>query len=201
MQTRQLIAILRGIHPDSVVEVGKVLIQAGITQIEVPLNSPQAIISIALLSEHLGTHAAIGAGTVLSAEEVDEVYAVGGQFIVSPNCDAKVIQHTKALSMQSCPGVMTPSECFTALQAGADLLKLFPASLLGIEGFKALAAVLPANCPCYAVGGIDSHNIPQWRKAGVTGFGLGSCLYKAGDSPDTVANKAKHLVNAWDAAN
>lgn len=195
---RNLMAILRGVQPFEAVSMGEALVNAGISQIEVPLNSPDACQSIALLSQHLAGAASIGAGTVLNVEDVANVHAAGGTFIVSPNCDVDVIQATKALAMASYPGVMTPSECFSALQAGADCLKLFPAFLLGVAGFKALQAVLPEGTQCYAVGGIDSGDFALWRQAGIGGFGLASNLYKPGDQAGQVAAKARLLVQAWD---
>ena len=199
--SRNLMAILRGVQPQEVLALGTTLVSAGITQIEVPLNSPDAITSIQRLVEGVGDKADIGAGTVLSVDAVKQVAAVGGRFIVSPNGNLAVIQATKALGLVSYPGVMTPSECFAALDAGADKLKLFPASLLGVAGFKAIKAVLPIDTQCYAVGGIDAHDFATWRQAGISGFGLGSNLYQPGDSPEQLALKANQLVTVWDAAN
>ena len=191
-------AILRGVMPNEVVALGEQLLKAGIHQIEVPLNSPSAFESIAKLQKSLGHHALIGAGTVLCVADAKAVHAHGGQFIVSPNCNSDVIKATKDMGMMSYPGVLTPTECFTALDSGADLLKLFPAFLLGVKGFKAIQAVLPNYVECYAVGGIGSDDFAQWRKAGIAGFGLASNLYTPGDSPEQVAGKAKVLVDAWD---
>lgn len=196
---RNLMAILRGVEPHEVVAIGDALVAAGISQIEVPLNSPQACESIRLLAEHLGDQASVGAGTVLSVEDVAAVHAAGGQFIVSPNCDVAVIKHTKQLGMASYPGVLTPTECFAALHAGADVLKLFPAFILGMSGFKAIQAVLPKGTLCYAVGGIDVGDFAAWREAGIAGFGLASNLYKPGATAEQVGNKAQQLVQAWDA--
>jgi 2-dehydro-3-deoxyphosphogalactonate aldolase len=191
-------AILRGVQPHEVVALGEQLLQAGIHQIEVPLNSPNALESIAKLQKSLGDHAFIGAGTVLSVADVEAVRGHGGKFVVSPNCNSDVIKATKGMGMMSYPGVLTPTECFAALESGADLLKLFPAFLLGINGFKAIQAVLPNHVECYAVGGIGSDDFAQWRKAGIAGFGLASNLYTPGDSPEQLASKAAFLVKAWD---
>lgn len=198
---RNLMAILRGVYPQEAVAIGEALIAEGVTQIEVPLNSPDACVSIALLVEACGERASIGAGTVTTCTEVEAVQQAGGTFIVSPNCDVEVIKLTKQLGMASYPGVMTPTECFAALQAGADTLKLFPAFMLGVAGFKAISAVLPKGTQCYAVGGIDGKDFADWRAAGVAGFGLASNLYKPGMSAAEIALKARGLVAAWDATN
>jgi len=196
--SRNLMAILRGVTPNEVVALGEQLLQEGIHQIEVPLNSPNALESIAKLHKAMGDRAFIGAGTVLSVADAKAVYAHGGEFIVSPNCNSDVIKATKDLGMMSYPGVLTPTECFSALNSGADMLKLFPAFLLGVNGFKAIQAVLPNHVGCYAVGGIASDDFSHWRSAGIAGFGLASNLYTLGDSPEQIASKAKVLVDAWD---
>ena len=196
--SRNLMAILRGVTPNEVVALGEQLVQAGIHQIEVPLNSPNALASIAKLHKALGEQAFIGAGTVLRVVDAKAVYAHGGEFIVSPNCNPDVIKATKDMGLMSYPGVLTPTECFAALDSGADVLKLFPAFLLGVNGFKAIQAILPKHVKCFAVGGIGSDDFAQWRQAGIAGFGLASNLYSPGDSPQQMALKAKILVNAWD---
>ena len=196
--SRNLMAILRGVMPHEVVALGEQLLQAGINQIEVPLNSPNALESIANLHKAFAGQAFIGAGTVLNVADAKAVYAHGGEFVVSPNCNHDVIKATKDMGMMSYPGVLTPTECFAALASGADMLKLFQAFLLGINGFKAIQAVLPKHVGCYAVGGIASGDFAQWRSAGIAGFGLASNLYTPGDSPINTASKAKVLVDAWD---
>lgn len=198
--SRTIIAILRGIHPHDAVDICAALIEEGITRIEVPLNSPEPFASIKLMAEHFGADAVIGAGTVLSVQSVADVQAVGGRMIVSPNADVEVIAATKAAGMLSYPGVMTPTECFAALKAGADGLKIFPSSLMGPDGLTAIKAVLPPQVETYAVGGVGPANFTDWLGAGVTGFGIGSGLYKLGDSASNVRQKAREIVAAYDKA-
>ncbi|MCA1772080.1 MAG: 2-dehydro-3-deoxy-6-phosphogalactonate aldolase [Halomonas sp.] len=198
--TLPLIGILRGVTPDDAVAVGEALLDAGITQIEVPLNSPDPLASIQRLADAFGDQALIGAGTVLRAEQVRDVHAAGGRLIVSPNCRLAVIEESYQLSMASWPGIVTPSEAFDALDAGATGLKLFPAVQVGIEGMKAVRAVLPLNTLLYAVGGIGIDNFAAWRAAGVDGAGLGSALYQPGQRPQQVGKQAQALVDAWQAA-
>lgn len=197
---RKLIAILRGITPDEVEAVTEVLIDTGIDWLEVPLNSPQVFDSIELMTKRFGNDAHIGAGTVLTAEDVLRVNNVGGTFVVSPNCEQSVIEKTKDLGMGSYPGVFSPTECFAALKWGADALKLFPASLMGTSGVNAIRAVLPAETQIFAVGGVDAANIEQWKNAGINGFGIGSALYQSGKSIDAVRESAQSFVNAYDQA-
>lgn len=197
--TRNIIAILRGITPDQALEVAAVLIDAGVTKIEVPLNSPDPISSIARLQKQFGEEALIGAGTVISVSQVAQVATTGARLIVSPNNDPSVIRATKAANMQSFPGVMTPTEVFSALASGADGLKLFPGEVIGPAGLKAMRAVIPQEVPLFAVGGVSAQNMGEWIRSGAAGFGIGSAIYKPGDSTIVIARKAREIVDAWDA--
>lgn len=199
MNHRHIIAILRGITPTETVEVCKALISAGITMIEVPLNSPDALTSIAMASNTLGDEAAIGAGTVLSKKHVWAVSDAGGTFIVSPDTNKQVIEETVRLQMLSYPGVFTPTDAFRAIKAGATGLKFFPAEVLGPKGIKAMKAVLPPELPVYAVGGANPDNFGEYFAAGCTGFGLGTYIYKPGMDIAQVAERAAAAVAAYDA--
>lgn len=194
-----IIAILRGVTPDEVVAIGQALIDAGIDRIEVPLNSPDPLDSIAALAQAFGDRALIGAGTVLSVADVRAVSAAGGTLVVSPDCNPDVIAATKSLNMTSFPGVMSPTECFTALRHGADGLKFFPSFLVGPAGLQAISAVLPTGTECYAVGGVGPDNFADWIDAGATGFGIGTGVYKPGFSPEDVAQRAAGIVAAFGA--
>lgn len=198
--SRPIIAILRGIKPEEAVEVTEALIQAGITRIEVPLNSPDPFDSIARMLYHAGSRAVIGAGTVLDPQAVARLATMGAQMVVSPDCNPEVIAATKSAGMFSFPGVLTPTEAFAALRAGADGLKFFPAFKLGVDGFAALNAVLPPDAETYAVGGVSAANMSDWIEAGITGFGMGTGLYKPGFTPDQVAARAGQTVEAFDEA-
>ena len=199
MDHRHIIAILRGITPNETVEVCKALISAGITMIEVPLNSPDALTSIAMASNTLGDEAAIGAGTVLTKKHVWAVSDAGGTFIVSPDTNKQVIEETVRLQMLSYPGVFTPTDAFRAIKAGATGLKFFPAEVLGPKGIRAMKAVLPAEVPLYAVGGANPDNFGEYFAAGCTGFGLGTYIYKPGMDAAQVAERAAAAVAAYDA--
>lgn len=197
--TRNLIAILRGITPPDAVVVTQAILDAGITTIEVPMNSPNALQSISEMVHAFGD-VTIGAGTVLDCAQVQAVHDAGGTLIVSPNCDTDVIAKTKTLNMQSWPGVFTPTEAFAALKAGADGLKLFPGNMAGPSGLQALRAVLPPSTQVYAVGGAGPDNFGTWMKASADGFGIGSAIYKPGMSAQDVSTQAQAIVAAYDAA-
>ncbi|MCI5084281.1 MAG: 2-dehydro-3-deoxy-6-phosphogalactonate aldolase [Rhodovulum sp.] len=197
--SRNIIAILRGITPDEAPMIAGVLISAGITKIEVPLNSPDPFLSIQLMAEAFGDKALIGAGTVLTPAQVAQVKDAGGKLIVSPNTDPAVITETKAAGLLSYPGAMTPTDCFIALQAGADGLKMFPGELLGPTGLRAMRAVLPKGTEVLAVGGANPDSFAAWVAAGADGFGIGSALYKPGDDAAAVDEKARAIVAAYDA--
>lgn len=199
MDHRHLIAILRGITPGETIPVCEALISAGITMIEVPLNSPDALTSIAMASNSLGEKAAIGAGTVLTKKNVWAVSDAGGTFIVSPDTNKQVIEETVRLQMLSYPGVFTPTDAFRAIKAGATGLKFFPAEILGPKGIKAMKAVLPSEIPVYAVGGANPDNFGEYFAAGCTGFGLGTYIYKPGMDAAQVAERAATAVAAYDA--
>jgi 2-dehydro-3-deoxyphosphogalactonate aldolase len=191
-----LVAILRGVRPHEAVEIGAVLADAGFTLIEVPLNSPDPLESIARLAASLGGRAMIGAGTVLTASQVDQVAAAGGSIVVSPNTDPGVIARTTALGLVSIPGAFTPSEAFAALAAGAHAIKIFPAELASPAGLRALRAVLSPETKVLAVGGIVPGGMAEWRGAGASGFGIGSALYAPGRTSEDIGRRAAAFVAA-----
>lgn len=192
-----IIAILRGITPAEALAIGQALVDAGITIIEVPLNSPEPLASIAQLQREYGARALIGAGTVLNAQQLDAAAHAGGRLIVSPNVNAEVIAHAAALGLESLPGFLTATEAFAAIAAGAVHLKLFPAPSLGLGHIKAIRDVLPREVGIWAVGGMGDHNLPDWLQLGATGIGVGGSLYKPRDSAALVSQRAKALVERW----
>ena len=195
---RHIIAILRGITPAEIIDVCKALIDAGITMIEVPLNSPDALSSISLASNTFGDTAMIGAGTVLTKKQVLAVADAGGTFIVSPDTNKAVIEETVRIQLASYPGVFTPTDAFRAIRSGATGLKFFPAEVLGPKGIKAIKAVLPPELPLYAVGGANPGNFSEFFAAGCVGFGLGTYLYKPGMELSQTAEHAALAVAAYD---
>lgn len=192
-----LIAILRGIRPDEVEAAGEALVEAGFTLIEVPLNSPEPLVSIERLARRLGTRAIVGAGTVLTPGQVAQVQDAGGAMIVSPNTDVAVIAESARRGMVSLPGYFTATEAFAALAAGASGLKLFPAEAASPAVIKAQRAVLPKDVPLFAVGGIGPDTMAPWLQAGANGFGLGSALYKAGATTQEIAANARAFAQSW----
>ena len=199
-QHRHLIAILRGITATEAAAVCQVLVDAGITRIEIPLNSPRPLQSIRVAVEALAGKASIGAGTVLVPEEVDAIAQAGGAFIVSPDCNEAVIARTIACGLNSHPGIFSPTEAFRAIRAGAHALKVFPAEVIGAKGVKAMKAVLPPAIPLYAVGGANPDNFLEFVMAGCIGFGIGSYLYTPGAKLSDIAARAGAVVAAYDRA-
>jgi len=195
---RGLVAILRGLKPDEAVAVGEAVFKAGIEAIEVPLNSPDPFVSIERLVAALPAAALVGAGTVLTADDVDRLHDAGGRLLVSPNIDADVMKRAAHHAMVTMPGVFTPTEAFQAIRLGASALKFFPASVLGPGGIAAIRAVLPADTLVGAVGGVSDKDFAGYKAAGVGVFGLGSSLFKPGTTADDVTGKARTAVAAWD---
>jgi 2-dehydro-3-deoxyphosphogalactonate aldolase len=196
LERSPLVAILRGVRPDEAEAIGAALIGAGVRVIEVPLNSPEPMRSIAALARRFGTDALIGAGTVMTAKQVGQVAEAGGRLIVTPHAAPGVVRAAKAAAMVAVPGFFTPAEAFSLLDAGADALKLFPAEAGSPAMLRALRAVLPEATMLLPVGGVDASNIPGWRVAGAAGFGIGSAIYKPGDTADAVRAKAEKLLTA-----
>lgn len=196
---RGLVAILRGLKPTEAIAMGQALFDAGIEAIEVPLNSPEPFSSIARIVEVLPKSALVGAGTVLTAADVDGLHKAGGRLLVSPNIDAEVMARAMHHGMVTMPGVFTPTEAFQAIRLGASALKFFPASVLGAGGISAIRAVLPTQTLVGAVGGVSEKDFAGYKAVGVTVFGLGSSLFKPGMSVDDVAVRAHAAVAAWDA--
>ena len=192
-----LVAILRGLRPHEAEDVGLALEQAGFALIEVPLNSPQPFDSIAVLRRVLRPDTLVGAGTVTRVEDVQRLQAIGADVVVMPHADTAVIRAARSAGMFCIPGVATPTEAFAAIAAGADALKLFPAELVTHGVMTAMRAVLPADVPLLPVGGITPASIAPWHRAGVSGFGLGSALYRPGLSAAAVAANAADFVRAW----
>jgi len=195
-----LVAILRGLTPVEAEPVGAALIHAGFRCLEVPLNSPDPLESIAILARAFGDRALVGAGTVLTPAVVNDVADAGGRIIISPNTNTDVIRATRARGLVSFPAFQTPSEAFAALDAGADALKLFPAEAVSPRVLKAVRAVLPPHVPVFPVGGVDAGGMAVWRGAGAAGFGIGSSLYAPGRSAAEVGTRAAALVEAWRAS-
>lgn len=194
-----LIAILRGISPANVLATAELLIDAGFTMIEVPLNSPDALISIRSLVQEFGNEFAVGAGTVTHKEQAKQVVDTGANLLVTPNFNAEVVQIAKRADCASFIGIMTPTEAFAALQAGATALKLFPTALIGLSGYKALREVLPPQTKCFAVGGIKPSvdSMQPWFEAGISGYGIGTGLFKPEFTDAQIAENAKAYIHAW----
>lgn len=197
LSTLPLIAILRGIQNHEVVEYGRALYAQGFRCIEVPLNSPNAMESIRLLVEALPSDCSLGAGTVMTTAQVEQVYAAGGRLIVMPHSDSKIIDAAKKLGMCCAPGVATLTEAFAALEAGADAIKCFPSESVPPSVLKAWRSVLPTEVLCLPVGGVTPDAMSGYVKAGANGFGLGSNLYRAGDTIDVLKQHASDYVKAW----
>ncbi len=200
MQRCPLIAILRGVKPDEVEAIGDALEEAGICIVEVPLNSPEPLKSIQTLARSFGDRMLVGAGTVTDPAMVAKIADVGGRLIVTPHSDVDVVRAAKSASLVAVPGFFNPTEAFALLRAGADAIKLFPADVLGPPMLKAMRAVLPKEAMVLPVGGVGVEQIPVWVKAGAQGFGLGTSLYKPGDSAEMVKTKAEALVAALKAS-
>ncbi|MCM8543435.1 MAG: 2-dehydro-3-deoxy-6-phosphogalactonate aldolase [Lentisphaeraceae bacterium] len=196
LKPTSIVAIIRGVKPEEAVEVAQTMYEAGIRIIEVPLNSPDPFNSINKIVDALGDKMIVGAGTVITKEDVSKLKNAGGEIVVSPNMNPEVISYTKELGMLSYPGVMTVSECFAAIEAGADGLKVFPADVVGMGFIKASKVVLPKKLPMLAVGGVNEDNIQEWIKCGADGFGLGSSIYKPGMTLSEIQRKCKVILKS-----
>lgn len=196
LETMPLVAILRGVGPDEAVEIARRLVDEGITIVEVPLNSPDPFKSIKDIAEAVGDRALVGAGTVLTPEDVSRVMNAGGRLIVMPHSDPVVIRAAVQKGLPVVPGVMTPTEAFAALANGASALKLFPGELIGPKIIKALMAVLPEGTKVIPTGGVDAGNLADYWEVGVSGVGVGGALYKPGKSPEQIQADARALVSA-----
>lgn len=192
-----IVAILRGLRPGEAADFAWALVDAGIRLIEVPLNSPEPLVSIEAMARAVGDTATVGGGTVLDAADVDRIRDAGGRIIVSPNTRPPVIERAVGLGLDAMPGFFTPTEAFAALTAGARRLKLFPAGTGGPGHLKAVREVMPADAELWAVGGASPDNLGEWRRAGAAGIGVGGSLYRAGDALADVAGRARALVEAW----
>ncbi|NOH61020.1 2-dehydro-3-deoxy-6-phosphogalactonate aldolase [Vibrio sp. RE88] len=194
-----LVAIIRGVMPDDVVRVTQILIEEGFSMIEVPLNSPDALASIRTLVEHFGDGYLIGAGTVTTPEQAKAVIETGANLVVTPNFNEEVVRLSAQAGCVTFPGVVTPSEAFSALAAGATGLKLFPVSMLGLDGFKALKSVLPSETICLPVGGINptEQSMKPYLEIGAKGFGLGASLYKPGLTDEQIRSNAKAFAETF----
>ncbi|HEY5806375.1 MAG TPA: 2-dehydro-3-deoxy-6-phosphogalactonate aldolase [Povalibacter sp.] len=197
LESLPLVAILRGLTPARASEVASAIYAEGIRSIEVPLNSPDPYASIRIISDLFGDRCLCGAGTVLSADDVQRTYDAGGKLIVSPNCDADVIHAALRLNMIAFPGIATATEAFTAVRAGARNLKLFPGATYGARHLKALKDVLPGHVNVYPVGGVGADDISEWLKAGAAGFGFGSELFRPAYSLEEIAQRTRRVVSAY----
>lgn len=200
LEKMPVVAIIRGVTPGEVVEIGDAILKAGIGVIEVPLNSPEPFESIKRLSDALGDQCITGCGTLLNKKDAQRVANAGGQIAVTPNTKPGVIKHCIKLGMTPMPGWATPSEAFSAYHAGARYLKLFPAATYGPGHISAVRAVLPPDVKILAVGGVGAKNAKQWLEAGIDGFGIGSEIYKAGRSADEVHQRSLDIVAAINSA-
>lgn len=196
LEKMPILAILRGITPKDVISISKVLLSNGISALEVPLNSPDAFTSIRLLSEYFGKNSVIGAGTVMHPEEVDRLVEVGAQIVVSPNFNPDVVTATQQAGLISVPGVFTATEAFAALDAGANALKIFPGDGINPNVIRGLRAVLPESTHIVVTGGVNSNNLLSFLDSGACGAGIGSALYKAGQSPDVVGEQVGEFISA-----